>query len=95
MIAKAYRKLVSQNTLRSFSSGLNSGVATTSDEELLMSASLRAKIDPVKGQLQDFLKNVNIYEEQTKDVENPYFMVQDRLPGHATAEGTDRYFRRS
>jgi hypothetical protein len=40
-----------------------------------MSDSLRAKIDPVKGQVQDFLKNVNIYEEQTKDVENPYFMI--------------------
>jgi hypothetical protein len=49
MIAKASRKLVAQNTLRGFSSGLNSGVSTTSDEELLMSASLRAKIDPIKG----------------------------------------------
>lgn len=93
MITKAQRRLAC--SLRCFSSGLNSGVSTTSDEELIMSASLRAKIDPVKGQLQDFLKNVNIYEEQTKDVENPYFMIQDLLPGYATAEGTDRYFRRS
>ncbi len=95
MITKACRRIASQSSLRSFSGGLSSGVSTTSDEELITSASLRAKIDPVKGQLQDFLKNVNIYEEQTKDVENPYFMIQDRLSGYATAEGTDRYFRRS
>lgn len=60
-----------------------------------MNTGLRAKIDPVKGQLQDFLKNVNIYEEQTKDVENPYFMMTDRLPGFATSQGTERYYRRS
>jgi len=95
MITKATRRLAPQLSSRSFNS-LNTGNSSaTSDEELQISDALRAKIDPIKGQLQDFLKNVNIYEEQTKDVENPYFMVQDRLPGFATAEGTDRYFRRS
>jgi hypothetical protein len=63
MIAKAYRRLAYQNSVRGFSTGLNKAVSTTSDEEVIMSDSLRAKIDPVKGQVQDFLKNVNIYEE--------------------------------
>jgi uncharacterized protein YnzC (UPF0291/DUF896 family) len=87
MIAKSARKLIQnpQVVRRSFST-LNSGTTSaTSDEELLMSTELRAKIDPMKGQLQDFLKNVNIFEEQTKDVENPYFMELQRLPGFATA----------
>ena len=56
---------------------------------------LRARIDPYKGQFTDFLRNVSIYEEQTKDVEMPYFMEQGRLRGHATHEGTDKYYRRA
>ena len=56
---------------------------------------LRARIDPLKGQFTDFLRNVSIYEEQTKDVEMPYFMEQGRLRGYATNEGTDKYYRRA
>lgn len=36
-----------------------------------------------------------MYEEQNLDVEMPYVMSTSRLPGHATAEGTDRFYRRS
>ena len=56
---------------------------------------IRAKIDPMKGQVYDFLRNVNVYEEQLYDVEKPYFMDMKRLRGHATEEGTDRYYRRA
>lgn len=40
---------------------------------------VRARIDPVKGELQDFLQHVGIYEEQNLDVESPYFMEQEAL----------------
>jgi hypothetical protein len=66
---------------------------TTTDEEGF--DSVRARIDPVKGQVTDFLKHVSIYEEQNLDVESPYFMEQARLQGHATQVGTDKYYRRS
>ena len=36
-----------------------------------------------------------MYEEQNKDVERPYFMDLKRLRGHATPEGTDKYYRRA
>lgn len=42
----------------------------------------------MKGQVYDFLRNVNVYEEQNKDVEKPYFMDLKRLKGYATKEGT-------
>jgi len=56
---------------------------------------VRVRIDPIKGQLDDFLKHVGTYEEHNLDVENPYFMEQDKLKGTCTASGTDRYYRRS
>ena len=56
---------------------------------------LRAKIDPMKGQVYDFLRNVNVYEEQNRDTEKPYFMDFKPLRGWASPEGTDRYYRRS
>jgi len=56
---------------------------------------LRPKIDPIKGHLTDFLKNVPVYEEQNLDVENPFYMESRRLEGHATAEGTERFYKRA
>ena len=56
---------------------------------------LRAKIDPMKGQVYDFLRNVNVYEEQNRDVEKPYFMDFKPLRGHATKEGTERFYSRA
>jgi len=56
---------------------------------------LRAKIDPMHGQVYDFLRNVNVFEEQLRDVEKPYYMDLKRLRGHATQEGTDKYYRRA
>ena len=41
------------------------------------------------------MRNVNVYEEQNKDVENPYYMDQRRLKGFATKEGTERFYRRA
>lgn len=61
--------------------------ATTTD--------LRAKIDPVRKQVDNFLQHVNVFEEQNLDVEMPYVMSTERLPGFATQQGTDRYYRRS
>ena len=29
----------------------------------------------MKGQVYDFLRNVNVYEEVNKDVEKPYYML--------------------
>lgn len=60
-----------------------------------MGDEIRPKIDPVKGHLTDFLKNVNIYEEQNLDVEQPYFMENRRLKGYATPEGTERFYKRA
>ena len=66
------------------------GSGSDLDEE-----SVRAKIDPMKGQVYDFLRNVNVYEEFNRDVNKPYYMEQKRLKGFATKEGTDRYYRRA
>ena len=49
----------------------------------------------MKGQVYDFLRNVNVFEEQLHDVEKPYYMDLKRLRGYATQEGTDRYYRRA
>lgn len=49
----------------------------------------------MKGQVYDFLRNVNVYEEQNKDVEKPYYMDMKRLKGYATKEGTERFYRRA
>jgi len=56
---------------------------------------MQRKIDPIKGDVADFLQNVSSYEEQAKDVINPYFMEQGRLKGFATPEGTDKFYRKS
>lgn len=52
-------------------------------------------MDPMRGRVYDFLRNVNSFEEQLHDVEKPYFMELGRLKGHATFEGTDKYYRRA
>lgn len=61
-----------------------------------MAANLRPKIDPMRKQVTDFLKNTSQYEESVRDTLQPYFFrTSDRLPGHATDHGTDLYYRRS
>lgn len=54
-------------------------------------------IDPYKGQYTDFLKNVPVYEDSNKDsLKTMYFLdAKQRLPGWASAEGTDKYYRMS
>lgn len=47
-----------RNTMAKFSSQVDAAVTEAND-----SAEMRAKIDPIRGELTDFLKNVNIYEE--------------------------------
>lgn len=53
-------------------------------------------MDPLRGQVNDFLKHTGLYEDQLQDTLAPYFLdFSSRLPGHCTEEGTDRYYRRS
>jgi len=56
---------------------------------------IRPKIDPVQGHLTNFLDNFSVYEEQTVDTENTYFMDTRPLQGYATTEGTNRFYRRA
>jgi hypothetical protein len=61
-----------------------------------MAFNLRPKIDPMKKQVTDFLKNTSQYEESVKDTLQPYFFrAGERLHGSATETGTDLYYRRS
>ena len=53
---------------------------------------VQTRIDPVRGEVMDFLKHVNMYEEMNEDVIAPYYMESRRLPGLATAEGTKKYY---
>ena len=89
----------SLSSLRLFSSGIrepqpyipSEGSASDLDAEDV----LRARIDPMRAQVYDFLRNVSVYEEQNLDVEKPYFMDPKPLRGFATEEGTDKFYRRS
>ena len=58
---------------------------------------MRNRIDPLKGQFNDFLKNVPVYEEQTEDIlsSSYYLNMSQPLQGHATVEGTEQYYRMS
>jgi hypothetical protein len=56
---------------------------------------IQTRIDPVKGEVVDFLKHVNLYEEQNLDVIGPYYMEYRRLPGLATTQGTNKYYSMS
>ena len=38
-------------------------------------SNVRAKIDPIRGQVDNFLQNVNGYEETNLDVAMPYSMT--------------------
>jgi aryl-alcohol dehydrogenase-like predicted oxidoreductase len=49
----------------------------------------------MKKQVTDFLKNSRQYEEDVKDVLQPYYIGTSSLPGFADEEGTDAYYRRS
>ena len=69
------------------------GSASDTDVDLL--EQVRVKIDPVHKQVNDFLRNVNIYEEQNLDVERPFYMRAKRLQGYATHEGTSKFFNRA
>lgn len=52
---------------------------------------IRNRIDPLTGQYNDFLKNVQVYEEQTEDILSTTYMLNMSQPlkGHATVEGTE------
>lgn len=52
-------------------------------------------MNPAKRQVNNFLQNVNVYEEENQDVLTQYYFGNDPLKGHATEEGTDTYYRRS
>lgn len=53
-------------------------------------------MDPLRGQVNDFLKHTSLYEDQLGDVLSEYFIDNTKpLPGHCTEEGSDRYYRRS
>ena len=56
---------------------------------------IRGRMDPMSGQVYDFLRNVGQYEEQKHDVAKPFFMDKKPLRGFATKEGTDRFYRRA
>lgn len=58
-------------------------------------SSLRRKFDPLKGRVEDFLKNISVYEEWLDDSLDNYFLSKDTIKGHATSEGTERYIDRS
>jgi len=79
---------------RHFSAPQSTTSASSSDDELIKDQ-LRQKIDPIKGQVADFLKNVNTFEQENLDVEKTYFMADQPLKGLATAAGTDKYYRMS
>ena len=56
---------------------------------------IRPKIEPLKKQVTDFLKNVNQYEDEVKDTISPYYFSSSKLKGFATEQGTDQYYRKS
>ena len=58
---------------------------------------MRNIINPLTGQYNDFLKNVQVYEEQNEDILNAsYFLnLSQKLKGYATVEGTEQYYRMS
>ena len=43
----------------------------------------------------DFLRNTSQFENQVKDVLQPYYFKSDKLKGFATEAGTDAFYRRS
>lgn len=68
---------------------------TSPSESEEASGEVRPKINPLKREVTDFLKNVSQYEEQVEDVLNPYYIQTDKLKGFATEQGTDNYYRKS
>lgn len=69
-------------------------MTSASDSE--SESAMRPKLDPLRKQMTDFLKNTSQYEDQVKDTLSPYFFKSgERLPGYATEAGTDAYYRRS
>lgn len=56
---------------------------------------MRPKLEPLRKQVTDFLKNTGQYENQVRDVLSQYYMRGDRLKGHATEAGTEAYYRRA
>jgi len=88
---KALLKKTSQKVaVRAFSMG------TTSASDSEVEAQVRPKLDPLRKQVTDFLKNTSQYEDQVKDTLQPYyFRAGERLKGYATELGTDAYYRKS
>ena len=60
-----------------------------------MDSKLLRKIDPYRNRVEDFLRNVAIYEEQLEDALVPYYYQNLPIAGHATAAGTARFVERS
>jgi diketogulonate reductase-like aldo/keto reductase len=70
------------------------GTTSASDSEI--EAQMRPKLDPLRKQVTDFLKNTSQYEDQVKDTLQPYYYrAGERLKGYATEAGTDAYYRKS
>lgn len=54
------------------------------------------KIEPHRKKVHDFLRHVNIYEDQIKDTFHTYFLNNtEPLEGFCSAEGTQKYYDRS
>eukprot|EP00347_Sterkiella_histriomuscorum_P019348 403341986 len=67
-----------------------------SESDTDVNQDLRPKMDPLRGQVTDFLKNTSQYEDQMQDTLTPYYFDQStRLHGHCSEAGTDRFYRRS
>jgi len=64
-------------------------LSTTSDQ-------VRAKMDPLRRQVPNFLQNISQYEEELDDTLSSYYLEEGQsLPGMATVEGTEHYHKRS
>lgn len=95
MLSKVYsRKQALREVIESHKkafSGMTSSGASDSETE----SQVRPKLDPLRRQVTDFLKNTSQYENQVKDVLQQYYFRGDRLKGYATEQGTEAYYRRS
>ena len=91
MVKKATKVAVRSAFARQFTTagGMTSSGASDSESEV------RPKLDPRRKQVTDFLRNTSQFENQVKDVLQPYYFKSDKLKGFATEAGTDAFYRRS
>ena len=88
---KTSQKTFQRLFTRSFSSATTSASSDSETE-----ANLRPKLDPLRKQVTDFLKNTSLYEEQVRDTLQPYYFRQgERLRGYANEVGTNNYYKMS